>query len=257
MKRIIFSSVFILMMMTSKAQIMFIGHRGASYLAPENTVASAVLAWKLGADAVELDIYLTTDNKVMVIHDGNTKRVSGEDHVVKNSSSKMLRKLDVGSFKDAQYKGEKIPFLEEMLKTIPPEKQMVVELKCGPEVLPFLQKVVEKSEKQDQLVFIGFGWNTILATKKAFPENKCYWLSSKKDELIEKMPLAAENKLQGVDLHSSIIDRETMDLANRLNLEVIAWTVDDPAEAKRLVNLGVKGITTNRPAWLKKQLQEN
>ena len=71
------------------AQPFYIAHRGASYLAPENTVASAMLAWELGADAVEIDIYLSSDNKVMVIHDKDTKRIckGEENRIIKSTSS--------------------------------------------------------------------------------------------------------------------------------------------------------------------------
>jgi hypothetical protein len=89
-----------------------IAHRGASYLAPENTVASARLAWEKNADAVEVDVYLTTDQRVVVIHDRTTKRTGGEELEVANCTAEQLRRLDVGSFKDASFAGERIPVLE-------------------------------------------------------------------------------------------------------------------------------------------------
>jgi glycerophosphoryl diester phosphodiesterase len=237
------------------AQVKFIGHRGASYLAPENTVASNKLAWKLGADAVELDIHLSKDNRVMVIHDGNTKRVSGENHKVSETSSKILRKLDVGSYKGKKYEGEKIPFLGELIKLIPPGKQLVVELKSHQEIIPWMKKSIEKYGKLNQLVFICFDWNTILEVKKTFPSNTCYWLCSSKEKLIKKIKDVSRAGLAGVDLKENIIDREVMEETNRYNLDVVAWTVNDPSEAKRLIDLGVEGLTTNRPAWLKEQVQ--
>src|SRR5680860_92273 len=106
--------------MNISAQNMFIAHRGASYLAPENTVASAKLAWELGADAVECDIYLTKDNRVMVIHDKDTKRTcSGKKNLtIEDTPSILLRDLDAGIWKNEKYKGEKIPYLSEMIETI-------------------------------------------------------------------------------------------------------------------------------------------
>jgi len=256
MKGILLSVFFVSMFSVLQAQVEIIAHRGASSIAPENTVTSANLAWKLGADAVELDIYLSKNNRIMVMHDGNTKRTSGEDYIIKNTNSKILRKLDVGSFKDVKYKGEKIPFLKEMIATVPKDKELVIELKCGSEVLPYLKKVVKSSGKQGQMILIGFDWKTIVEAKKVFPDNKCYWLSSKKEGLSEKMQEAAQNKLDGVDLYSSIIDEKTMQLSKQLNLDVIAWTVDSPDEMKRLISLGVKGITTNKPEYLKSLLQQ-
>lgn len=232
----------------------YIGHRGASYLAPENTVASAKLAWELGADAVEIDVQLTKDNRVVVHHDSNTKRQTGVDMKIKDATSEELRKLDAGSFKDEKYKGEKIPFLEEIIETIPEGKTLVVEIKCGSEVLPFVKEIVDASGKKDQIAFIGFGWQTILDTKKLMPENKCYWLSALGPEVKLKINDAAKMGLDGIDLGYKIIDAKLMQKASELGLEVLCWTVDDPQEAERLTALGVKGITTNRPAWLKEQL---
>ncbi|MCF6332808.1 MAG: glycerophosphodiester phosphodiesterase [Draconibacterium sp.] len=246
----------IFFVMNISAQNKFIAHRGASGQAPENTVVSANLAWELGADAVECDIYLTKDNRVMVIHDKNTKRTcSGKKNLeIKDSPSMLLRDLDAGVWKDEKYKGEKIPFLSELIETVPEGKKLVVEIKCGSEVLPALKRVLEKSGKQEQIVFIAFGWNTILDTKQAFPTNKCYWLSALKTGLKKRIKQAAEKGLDGIDLHNKIIDKEIMEVAKANNLEVLAWTVDDPKEAKRLTELGVTGITTNRPKWLKTEM---
>ena len=248
--------LFLFFTITTFAQNMFIAHRGASYLAPENTVASTKLAWELGADAVECDIYLTKDNRVMVIHDNYTKRTcSGKKNLsIEKSPSMLLRDLDAGSWKDEKYKGEKIPYLSELIETVPAGKTLVVEIKCNSEVLPHLKRVVENSGKGDQIVFIAFNWNTIVETKKLFPDNKCYWLSSSKSSVKKKISEMDLDGLDGVDLHNSIIDKGIVKLAKEHNLEVLAWTVDDPAEAKRLNDLGVTKITTNRPKWLKEEM---
>lgn len=244
------------MTMNLFAQISFIAHRGASYLAPENTVAAAELAWELGADAVEVDVYLTKDNRVMVIHDKDTKRTcTGKKNLtIKDSPSMLLRDLDAGEWKGDEFKGEQIPFLSEIIETVPEGKNVVVEIKCGSEIIPALIRCVEKSGKSDQIVFISFGWKTILDTQKEFPDNKCYWLSSSKSGLNKKIDQAVEHGLAGLNLKYSIIDKEIVDMAAENGLEILTWTVDDPNEAKRLSGIGVKGITTNRPKWLKEEM---
>jgi glycerophosphoryl diester phosphodiesterase len=238
------------------AQNTFIAHRGASYLAPENTIASAKLAWELGADAVECDVHLTKDNRVMVIHDNDTKRTcSGKKNLsIEDSPSVLLRDLDAGSWKGEEFKGEKIPYLSEMIETVPEGKTLVVEIKCGEEVIIPISLVLEKCEKVNQIVFISFDWKVIVATKKQFPENKCYYLSDNKGGLSKKIREVAENGLDGVNLQHSIIDEDVVKMARENNLEVLCWTVDDPKEAKRLAEIGVTGITTNRPKWLKEEM---
>lgn len=254
--KLLIALVFILLTMNMKAQPEFIAHRGASHLAPENTVAAAKLAWELGADAVEVDVHLAKDNRVMVIHDKDTKRTcSGKKNLsIENSPSMLLRDLDAGIRKGAQFKGEKIPFLTEIIETVPPGKNLVVEIKCGKEIFPALNYDLEKSGKTEQIVFISFDWDVITEAKKMFPENKCYWLSAMKSGLSKKMDDAARAGLDGVNLKHNIIDEKIMEQAKQLGLDVLTWTVDDPVEAKRLAGLGVSGITTNRPKWLKDEM---
>jgi glycerophosphoryl diester phosphodiesterase len=234
-----------------------IGHRGASYDAPENTIASANLAWKLGADAVECDIYLSKDNRIVISHDGNTGRTTGKKLEIKETLSDTLRKLDAGSFKDSKYKGEKIPFLEELIQTVPSGKELVVEVKCGSEVLDELQQTIAGYPKDRKLVFIGFDFKTISDTKKAFPGYPCYWLCSNPDLLQKNITLVKGAGLDGLSLSYNIITEAVVKQAADLGLELFSWTVDNPDEAKRLISLGVRGITTNRPGWLREQIYKN
>lgn len=237
------------------AQVEFVGHRGASFLAPENTVASAKLGWELGADGVEIDVYLSPDNRIMVMHDKSTKRTTGMDHIVSKTSSKELRKLDAGKWKDEKYAGEKIPFLKEVLKAIPKDKYLVIEIKTGPEIFPALEKAIKKSGKKKQVKFIAFSWESITTAKKIFPDNDCYWLTSVDKDLNAKINECVAAGLEGVDVKSKLVTPENMDKAKKLGLDVWCWTVDSPEEAKRVAGLGVSAITTNRPGWLREQLK--
>jgi glycerophosphoryl diester phosphodiesterase len=250
------TALFLIFVLNMNAQHFFIAHRGDSFVAPENTVASAKSAWQAGADAVEIDIHLSKDNRIMVIHDNDTRRTcNGKKNLeVAKTPSVLLRDLDAGIWKGLEFKGERIPYLTEIIETIPDGKTLVVEIKCGNEVIPPLVRVMEKTSKRNQIVFICFDWNTMVETKKTFPNNKCYWLSGSKNGLTKKIKEAAENGLEGVNLLYSLIDEEIVKTANENNLEVLAWTVDSPDEAKRLSALGVTKITTNRPAWLKEEM---
>ena len=111
------TSLFLFFVLNMNAQHFFIAHRGDSFVAPENTVASAKSAWQAGADAVEIDIHLSKDNRIMVIHDSDTKRTcSGKKNLeVAKTPSVILRDLDAGIWKGQEFKGEKIPFLPEII----------------------------------------------------------------------------------------------------------------------------------------------
>jgi glycerophosphoryl diester phosphodiesterase len=234
-----------------------IAHRGASFIAPENTVTSAKLAWELGADAVEADIFLSSDNRIIVSHDANTRRTTGKSHAINETTSDTLRKLDAGSFKDLKYAGEKIPFLEEIIETVPQGKKLVIEIKCGSEVIPYLRSAIDQHGANRNFDFISFDLKTISDTKKAFPGNSCYWLCSDSLLLKRNIDLLHGAGLEGVSLNSSIINSKTAAMAVARGLELFSWTVDKPEEALRLISLGVNGITTNRPGWLQQQLAFN
>ena len=82
-----------------------IAHRGASHDAPEHTLSAVSLGWKRNADAVEVDVYLSKDGKIVVIHDENTKRTTGHDGLVHKMTWAQLQKLDAGNWKNKKFKG--------------------------------------------------------------------------------------------------------------------------------------------------------
>ena len=241
-----------------------IAHRGASYLAPENTMASVMLGWEKDAD-VEVDVYLTKDNKIVAIHDKTTKRTAVTDVNVAETTSDELLKLDVGSFKSQEYAGEQIPFLADIIQTIPPGKKLYVEIKCGQEILPYLKELLIESGKMSRIVIIGFDLDTVTMSKEMI-DVPTYWLKgTKKIEETEKwiphdpqLIQTAENKsLDGLDVHYAGVNKEFVDAVKASGQKLYVWTVDDPEEAIRLVKLGIDGITTNRPAWLREQLKNH
>lgn len=230
-----------------------IAHRGASFLAPENTVAAANLAWKLNADAVECDIHLAADERIVVSHDANTKRTTGENLMIKATHSANLRKLDAGSFKNESYKGEKIPLLEELIATVPAGKKLVVEIKSEPDIIPHLQKMIESAKKNIQYDFIAFDFKTISLAKKAFPNSPCYWLCSDTALFQRNFGMISGANLDGVSLNYNMITKEIADQVKENGFELYTWTVDDPVVAKRMIELGVRGITTNKPDVIRKE----
>jgi glycerophosphoryl diester phosphodiesterase len=240
-----------------------IAHRGASYLAPENTRAAVLLAWEKGAD-VEIDVHLSLDNRIMVIHDATTKHIAGVDLKVSETRSERLRKLDMGSFKGQAFTGEQMPFLEEIIRTIPSGRRLYVEIKCGPEILPHLVELVGKSDKMSQIVIIGFDLETVARSKQVL-DVPTYWLKGtardkETDAWIPHDPnlvlTARKNGLDGLDVHHAGITEALVAAARDAGQKLYTWTVDDPEEARRLVRLTVDGITTNRPAWLREQLRK-
>jgi glycerophosphoryl diester phosphodiesterase len=261
----------LLLCLTALAQlhaVEIVAHRGASEDAPENTVASFNLGWKQQADADELDTYLTKDGECIVIHDANTKRTTGVDGKVAELTLSELRAMDAGSFKGPQWKGEKLPTLAEALATIPDGKCLFIEVKCGPEILPALEKVMTASgKKPEQLAIISFNYDVVKQAKERLPKSPVYLLAGLKkkkdsneppaapsvDELIAKAKAA---NLDGLDLdYRFAIASEIVAKIKAAGMKLYIWTIDDAEVARKAVAAGVDGITTNRPAWLRAQVE--
>jgi glycerophosphoryl diester phosphodiesterase len=242
----------------------FIAHRGASHDAPENTVGAMRLGFAQGADAGELDVHLSADGRIVVIHDFDTARVAGVSNVVAQTGAEALTRLEAGQW--GKWRGtpyrENIPLLETALETVPEAKRVFIEIKCGPEILPELERVLAASRlRAEQKVIIGFGWETMRQAKERFPGLRVFWLAGADKnkryapvgELIEKARAA---KVDGLNLEKGFpIDRAFVEQVRAAGLQLYVWTVDEPEVAARLVAAGVDGITTNRPQWLRHAVQ--
>jgi len=242
----------------------YIAHRGASFTAPENTLAAVDLAWQIGADAVEVDIHLTKDNKIVIIHDNTTERTTDANLEVKETDSTQLRALDAGSWRSPEYAGEKIPFLSDVLASLPAGRRLFIEVKCGREVIPFLKDVIAVTGKSSQLVIICFDLETISQCKAQIPDVPCYWLvgTRKNDSGDGVLPhdlslvkIASDKGLDGLDVHFEGVTKDFVTETRSYGQKLYVWTVNDVPEAMRLEALGVSGITTDRPGHLKSELK--
>jgi glycerophosphoryl diester phosphodiesterase len=242
-----------------------IAHRGYSFLAPENTRAAVELGWQEGADAAEGDFRLTADGKIVAMHDADLRRTAGIDRRVVECTLADLQSYDVGSWKSAQFSGECVPTLEDLLATVPAGKRFFVEVKCGTEVIDELRRVVERCGLEPrQIVLISLQFETIAEIKQAIPQCPAYWVVEfKQDPKGVWQPSSAEvlrraqaAKLDGLDLMANgPIDSTFCQQILAAGFGLCVWTVDDPELARRLIDFGVQGITTNRPGWLREQLR--
>jgi glycerophosphoryl diester phosphodiesterase len=245
-----------------------IAHRGASHDAPENTLASFNLAWEQGADGIENDWYLTKDGKLICSHDPDTQRTAGVKHVIKETTFQELRQLDVGSWKNAKYRGERMPSLEEVIATVPKGKKIFIELKIGPEIVAPVAKVLKASSlEKDQIVIISFKGDSIAEFERQMPELKTQLLvryeqdkqtKAWKPTLDEVEAALAKSRADalGTQAQEKVVDKPFLDsLRAAGHREFGVWTVDDAKVARFYQRLGAWSITTNRPGWLREQLQ--
>lgn len=247
--------------------MIFIAHRGESYDAPENTLAAINLAWQRDADAVEVDVHLSKDDEIVVIHDDNTEKFDGRYQKIKDLTLEELKRLDVGKIKGNQWINEQIPTLDQVLKTVPENKLLFIEIKCGAEILPELKNLIGRSKLlPDQVKLIGFEFDLMKNAKKIFDRLEICWvvnieylemMNSWQTELAKLITKTSQANLDGLDFSvSKIIDKNVVDLIKDEGLKLYVYTVNDILEAKHLIEAGVDGITTDRAQWLKGQLSD-
>ena len=245
------------------AKTNFIAHRGSSFLAPENTLAAFKLGWRETVTC-ELDVQPTRDGRLLVIHDASTTRTTGIDRQVAKCTLRELQQLDAGSWKGARWKGERLPLLEQAISAMPKGRRLLIEVKANAKVVPELARVIRASGKEKQLAIHSFYYSTCAAAKKALPDVPVYLLiASKKNPHTKKwsptfeVAIAKVRKagLNGIGANNTLLLKASaVKKIHRAGLTLNIWTVDEVAEAKKLIALGVDGLITNCPGWLKKRV---
>jgi glycerophosphoryl diester phosphodiesterase len=240
-------------MLESLPRPVIFAHRGASAHAPENTLAAFELALAESADAIELDVKLSADGHVVVIHDGTIDRTTGAHGRVKDLSLADLRTLDSGSFFSEKFKNEKIPTLEEVFESVGKRTFINVELTNyntpRDHLVESVCTLVKKFALQDSVMFSSFFALNLSKARGVLPE--------------VPRGLLAFNGLLGAwarsfgfvfgkyqALHPYLKDTtpQQVQRVHRLNRRVHVWTVNAADDMRRLFNWGVDGIFTDDPA---------
>lgn len=145
---------------------------------PENTLPAFAWGWRRGTSC-ELDVHLTRDDRLVVIHDGTTGRTCDRDLPVAESTLAELQALDAGKKKGVLWSGLRLPTLEEVFEVMPDGRRLYVELKNGPGIVdPLVESIRQAGRGPDQIVFISFNIDAIGAIKQVLPDYSCYLIVS-------------------------------------------------------------------------------
>ena len=243
----------------------FISHRGESMRAPENTMAAFREAVESGADGFECDVYLTRDNQIVCLHDGTAKRTGGLDVKPSQATLAELQALDAGSWKGPQFKGERMPTLDEALALARDGFEIYVEIKCGTEILPRLAEVIAAEPKAtpERVLFICFNAEVIAAVRRQFPAYRAYWLTAtgprkdgKPGPTIEQIIAKAKAcQASGVDMQDSVaITPDFIRTVKEAGFSAHIWTVNREPRSRALADMGVETITSDCGVALKHAL---
>ena len=237
---------------------LIIAHRGAKGEAPENTMAAFELALQQGCDAFELDIHLSKDGEMMVIHDDTVSRTTSGNGFVKDMTKEELQQLDAGSWFDSSYQGESIPTLREVFELAPANLMINVEIKGGISegVEEKLLALLEEYDMYNQVVVSSFHFDSLRTLERLNSNVKTGLLYSQNFARPELLPDAAG--VNAFSLHPYFISLEENDfsLVQKEGLQMYAWTVNEECAMNKLMEKGIDGIITDYPGRLRKLMDE-
>ena len=228
-------------------------HRGASFVAPENTLASIEEAIRQGADWVEIDVQETREGRILVIHDRDLMKVGGSPLQVWDAPFEELRAIDIGSYRDPRFAAERVPLLSEVLELAKGRVKLNIELKVyGQEqrLEALVAELVERHGMTDDVVFMSLSLPVVRSLKALRPDWTVVLLSS-----------VAVGDVTRLDadffaINARFASRPFVERAQERGKGVLTWTVNDPAGMSAMMGKGVDGIITDRPGLVLKVWEE-
>jgi glycerophosphoryl diester phosphodiesterase len=245
--------------MTAARLARIVAHRGASHLAPENTMAAFRRAWQLGCEAIELDVHLSADGHLVVLHDHSLERTAGSPRLAAECTLAELRALDVGRWKGEAFVGERVPTLAEVIAAAPADTTVFIELKTPPVALAAVvaaMRALWQAAPAAALALQSFDVGLLAAMAAALPALPSYWTVGglrRPDGTIAAYPSAVVERarsqgLAGLALDARGVPPALLVEASDAGLLVDVWTIND-AEALRAWRAQpmVRWIETDRP----------
>ncbi|SMO48976.1 glycerophosphodiester phosphodiesterase [Melghirimyces algeriensis] len=235
-------------------RVQVFAHRGYSAVAPENTMAAFQRAAEAGADGLELDVHLTKDREVVVIHDYTLKRTTDGKGWVKDFTWKELRRLDAGSWFGEEFQGEPIPHLKEVLELAADKNLLLnIELKSNKYPEPGLEeRVLEWTEqfgRTDKVMISSFNHHSLRRVKEMHPEMDVAILFMA--NLYEPWTYARHAGADSIHPYWPTVSEEMVNACHNMGIPLRPFTVNREKEMRRLSNLGVDAIITDQVELLR------
>ena len=238
---------------------LIIGHRGASAVAPENTMAAFREAIAVGADGIEFDVRLTRDGVPVVIHDRDLRRTGGLPQRVADLTSLELAKIDVGSWFARSFANETVPGLAELFTLFQSNNlKLYLEMKCDSpaEYAPLAQaccRVIEEYDFKDRVVIECFQLPALRMVREDIKTVALFEPSISTPSVLSDQSIINKAKDVGavaLALHHRLARKSLVEKAKDAGMHVAVWTVDDPAWIERARTIGIDALITNDPAKL-------
>ena len=215
------------------------GHRGARFERPENTLVGIEHALDCGVDGIEIDIHASIDRRLMVIHDPTLERTTDLQGEVSKMTSPQLRKADAGE-------GQKIPYLEEVMDLVLAKGRVLFIEAKGTDMEKELLKLLKNTQYSSQIVLKCFHHRWLKEVGSKLPKIK-------KAALMNGVPadpksLTESAGAQILSLSAHTIDRVCVEMAHAAGIEVCTWNVNKAEELAQYLDMGVDWVCTDCPS---------
>ena len=230
-------------------------HRGASRQAPQNTLAAFLRAAELGADGIELDVQLSKDGELVVIHDFRLEVTTDGSGPVRARTLAELKELDAGSWFAPAFAGQRIPTLQEVMEAVGQRLLLNIELKTtglrDDGLAAAVARAIEENRLLDRVVVSSFNPMAVWRIKRLAPAIPVGLLYAPHLPYLLRKPWTRHLiDLEALHPQHSLVDERFVHWARQRRYRVHTWTVDDPEEMQRLARLGVDIIISTRPDLL-------
>lgn len=254
--------------MNKKTTPLVIAHRGASGYAPENTLAAVQKALDMNADLIEVDIHLSKDGELIVIHDATLERTTnGAGEVVKKNVSD-LKTLDAGSWFGDEFKGEPIPTLKEVMELINGQSVILIEIKKGKagNYQGIEQKTVDlirELKAESWSIVQSFESEAVKNTYDIAPDIEVHKLIVRDfpfiplyhDGTFRTGSVYSFDYAKAINPYYRLITQRFINQTHKRGMKVFTYTVNEEADIQRMIEMGVDGIITNYPDRVTKEVQ--
>ncbi|WP_107423165.1 glycerophosphodiester phosphodiesterase [Streptomyces qinglanensis] len=216
--------------------LLTVGHRGVMGVEPENTLRSFVRAEREGLDVLELDLHLSSDGELVVMHDADVDRTTDGSGPIGGLTLAELRRLDAG-------RGERVPVFDEVVDAVSSPLQAEIKDRAAARVLA---ETIGKRDLHDRVTVISFHADALRETREHLPEMPLVLVAGRSSPTAPER--ARELGAGMVSLELRHLEAGIVERAHAAGIQVISWTVNTEAELARARELGLDGVVTDLPA---------
>jgi len=238
--------------LSTEDNVAVIAHRGAAGSRPENTLASVAQAIEDGADWIEIDVQETADGQVVVIHDSDFMKLSGNSLKIWDATMEDLARIDIGSWFDPIYSDQRTPLLRDVLKMAKGKAKVLIELKYYGHDVDLenrVARIVEDLGMVDQIATMSLDYGAVQKMQALRPDWRTGVLAA--TAVGNLAGLAGDFVAVNTGQASPRLARDMADTGS----DLYVWTVNDPLQMSKMISMGATGLITDEPALARRVLQ--